>query len=201
VLEAALAAMAAATSKAPTERKLGPVRTGALRFRSMGNDGKGKGKGGTSKGKGSAGRSKSKGKRAAATTDEKETPRGSPKKLLFWLLVTVGGVAIGYYVQKWLKENDEHHVARFTIHRAVEKSGTLLLTSDRTLTIDPVPPVGTHRVANVLIGDSNCKPSGTLTVDVAKNVQVALGACDLPSGTTGELVWTDSQTSSVGVDD
>jgi hypothetical protein len=62
--------------------------------------------------------------------------------------------------------------------------------------------VGTHRVANVLIGaDANCKPSGTLTVDVANNVQLTLGACDLPSGTTGELVWTDSQTSSVGVDD
>jgi hypothetical protein len=54
----------------------------------------------------------------------------------------------------------------------------------------------------VLIGaDANCKPSGTLTVDVANNVQLTLGACDLPSGTTGELVWTDSQTSSVGVDD
>jgi hypothetical protein len=130
-----------------------------------------------------------------------EMPHGSPR-LFFWLVVTIGGAAIAYYVQKWLKENDEHHVARITVHRAVEKRGTLLQTSDRTLTIDRVPPVGTHRVANVLIGaDANCKPSGTLTVDVANNVQLTLGACDLPSGTTGELVWTDSQTSSVGVDD
>jgi hypothetical protein len=46
---------------------------------------------------------------------KKETPGWSPKKLLFWIVATIGGPAIGYYMQKWLKENDEHHVARITV--------------------------------------------------------------------------------------
>ena len=56
-----------------------------------------------------------------------------------------------------MKEDEDHHVAHIKILRAVEnnkRNGTQLVTSSGTLTIQELPPLGEHRVVNVLLDGS-----------------------------------------------
>jgi hypothetical protein len=83
------------------------------------------------------------------------------------------------------------HHARLIFHVTIGPQGAILSAAYGHVTIDPIPPLNASGVVTVTIDGSTCPTSAELEVE-HNDVRLTVSRCMIPSGSTGELTWTDS---------